>query len=90
MQGEPSNNQNCDSDSNTDEGMKLKRNRPSNLKYQKISNMVRINVIYSKKVLQMNFRTISTELNVNYNSVRNILKVHEDGEAQVITYLNQK
>ena len=30
----------------------------------------------------MNFRDIAAEYDVNYNTVRNILKVHEDGEAK--------
>jgi hypothetical protein len=62
---------------------KLKRNRPNNLKYQKISNILRVNVIYSRKVLNMGFRNIAAEFNVNYNTVRNILKVHEDGETKI-------
>ena len=73
--------QNDESDNEVEQ--KLKRNRPNNLKYQKISNILRVNVIYSRKVLNMGFRNIAAELNVNYNTVRNILKVHEDGETKI-------
>ena len=62
------------------DAVKHKRNRPGNLNYSKIPNMLRINIIYSREVLKMKFRDISVEFGVNYNSVRNILKVHKDGE----------
>lgn len=55
------------------------RNRPGNLTYQKISYGLRVNVIYSRKILEMSYREISNSLNVNYNSVRNIIKQHDDG-----------
>ena len=54
------------------------RNRPGNLTYQKISYGLRVNVIYSRKVLDMSYREISNQLRVNYNSVRNIIKQHDD------------
>ena len=72
-----------DTSSENDDMKGCKRNRPSNLKYHKISNVVKVNVIYSKKVLNMSFRDIAAEFNVNYNTVRNIFKVHEDGETQM-------
>ena len=66
------------SSTSVDETVRHKRNRPANLNYNKIPNVLRINVIYSKEILDMSFREISAELGVNYNSVRNILKVHKD------------
>ena len=56
----------------------IQRNRPGNLTYQKISYGLRVNVIYSRKILDMSYREISNTLRVNYNSVRNIIKQHDD------------
>ena len=42
-----------------DVALKLKRSRPGNLNYKKIPNALRLNVIYSKKILGISFRDIS-------------------------------
>ena len=46
---------------------------------------MRLNIVYSRKVLGMCLRDISQEFNINYNSVRNILKVFEDINSEFWT-----
>ena len=50
------------------------RCRPNNLKYSKIIGTKRVNVMYSKYILNLTINEIASENNINYNSVMNILK----------------
>ena len=65
-----------------DEDQIQKRKRPNNLTYNKISFADRVNVIYSKNVLKMTTDEISKQYFINYNSIRNIIKAHDEMVAE--------
>ena len=57
---------------------KLQFVAPSQSKYSRISHDQRLNIIYSKTILDMTLHEISEATGINYNSVRNILKNYND------------
>ena len=46
------------------------------MKHNKIPHETRTNIIYSKEILDMNLFVVSEENDVNYNTVRNIVKMY--------------
>ena len=46
--------------------------------YQKITHIERLNVIYSRVIHQLSLNEISAELNLKYNTVRNILNAYKN------------
>ena len=54
--------------------LKPRTRRRSGLEYKKITNAMRINIIYSRSILKLSVSQISKEIGIKYNSIMNILK----------------
>ena len=52
---------------------KCKKVRPKNLKYGKISQTKKLNIIYNDQVLQLDYKSNCRETDTNYHSIRHIV-----------------